>query len=160
MCNGPEKQAPKKYSNRSDCGPERHAAVLKSEHPKSILIVDIADRKDVQVFPDQQWLPNYVLRYWVDIAFPDRHACLSGKEDMSTIQSMETNSACFSERELTGLSGPGMARRESSVLGKLLFSGPFQSGFRTSLLKIRVRFGCYLSCSGPLQNFPDRNVYN
>ena len=42
------KQAPKTYSNCSHCGPERPAAVRKSKHPKSILIVDIAVRKDVQ----------------------------------------------------------------------------------------------------------------
>ena len=44
-CSGPEKQAPKTYSNCSHCGPERHAAVRKSKHPKRTLIVDITVRK-------------------------------------------------------------------------------------------------------------------
>ena len=47
-CSGPEKQAPKTYSNCRHCGPERHAAVRKSKHPKRTLIVDITVRKDMQ----------------------------------------------------------------------------------------------------------------
>ena len=47
-CSGPEKQAPKTHSNCRHCGPERHAAVRKSKHPKRTLIVDIAVRKDMQ----------------------------------------------------------------------------------------------------------------
>ena len=42
------KQAPKTYSNCSHCGPERHAAVRKSKHPKRTLIVAIVVRKDMQ----------------------------------------------------------------------------------------------------------------
>ena len=47
-CSGPEKQAPKTHSNCRHCGPERHAAVRKSKHPKRTLTVDIAVRKDMQ----------------------------------------------------------------------------------------------------------------
>ena len=47
-CSGPEKQAPQTHSNCRHCGPERHAAVRKSKHPKRTLTVDIAVRKDMK----------------------------------------------------------------------------------------------------------------
>ena len=47
-CGGPEKQAPKTFSDCRHYGPERHAAVRKSKHPKRNLIVDITVRKDMQ----------------------------------------------------------------------------------------------------------------
>ena len=139
------KASTQKRTHCSHCGPERSAAVLKSKHPKSILIVDIRTAAGLS---GPQWLQlEYVLgacfsgplhvfpdlnvynksTFWV-LAFPDR--CRSFRTTMATIR---VRFGCLLFRTAAGLSGPHCLKLEY-VLG-----------------------AC---CSGPLHVFPDRNVYN
>ena len=137
-CNGPEKQAPKTYSNRSDCGPERHAAVRKSKHPKRTLIVDCGPERCSG--PERLWsgktcsgpekqAPKTYSRYCRHYGPKDMQR--SGKEDSTRQRWRQTEGERERERqrdrETERQREEEGEERESVVNGE---QRVFQSGFR------------------------------